>query len=158
MSKVADAHNLFITIKRDETGHSKSYGPKTGHPVPLALIENHYVHVFRTPITGWSLDRFWELQGVERWYDMVGPKRHDRTQGLMSHNLLRKLLSLPFLLEKIDISSDSILKTTGHSNVDKFEFSTLEYDECYARPLHPPRFAYKKKTSAQKKTQKIIKS
>ena len=48
--KLADVHNLFVTIRTEGDKNVQKMGPRDGFPVKLALIKDHYIHDFETDI------------------------------------------------------------------------------------------------------------
>lgn len=140
--KIADDHNLFVTITTDgkTDGYGLKYGPRDGFPVKLALIKDHYIHDFQTDICSFAFKNYDELKTKERWwrYCKMSTRAQEGERGISALTLIRLLLKSEFLTP-ISSVTDGVFRTQYHDKVDMDNFDTLEYAPKYCRRKHPAR-------------------
>jgi len=90
---LAVKHNLRITIRTEGDKDITRYGKEDGFPVPLALIEDHYIHLRQTEITSFAIKNYKELSHLTRWWEFKDLKKRDISRGMNTLQLLRQLLN-----------------------------------------------------------------
>jgi hypothetical protein len=140
--KIAEDHKLFVTITTDgkTDGYGLKYGPRDGFPVELALINEHYIHNFKTDICSYAFKHYDDLKDKEEWwrYFKAKEKAKEGERGIKALPLIRLLLDSEYLAP-ISAVTTGVFRTQYHDKVDMDNFETLRYDDKYCRPKHPAR-------------------
>jgi DNA polymerase elongation subunit (family B) len=135
--KIAAQHNIYVTIRTIGDKNKLRYGPKDGYPVELALIKEHYIHNFRTDVCSYAFKNYDDLKHKCEWWRFY--KKGERAnRGVDAIDLIQLMMSSAYLTP-ISAVTSGIFRTQYHDQVDMDHFETLEYDDKYAIPKHPPR-------------------
>ena len=135
---IAEEHGLRVTIQTDGDKNLQAYGPKEGFPVRLALIKDHYIHLYKTKFNSFAVLHYDELKDKAEWWTYKSHQRRDKDRGIMSIDLLRTVMKTHHL-EPIDITTHGIFRTQFHDKFKGSEFKTLEFPEHYTSLFHAPR-------------------
>ena len=85
---IAEEHGLRVTIQTDGDKNLQAYGPKEGFPVRLALIKDHYIHLYKTKFNSFAVLHYDELKDKAEWWTYKSHQRRDKDRGIMSIDLL----------------------------------------------------------------------
>ena len=89
---IADAHDLFITIK---SNREKNYGNReTGTPIEMGLLGNHYFLIKDIPVTSWAMKNYSStLIKDPNWNSLYKPGKHSTDRYIDSYNVVKILLN-----------------------------------------------------------------
>ena len=138
LKMVAENNDLTIRLHTCEGKRDVLvYGEGT-HQVDLGLIQDHYIHLFKTDITKFALDNYEQLRHKERWWEFKRLTKRDASCGMNTINLLKYIASSPFG-EKINITTEGIFSTQFYDKVRGTEFQCLAFSNKQVRPFHAER-------------------
>lgn len=136
---LAEEHRLRVTIHTDGCKNVDRYGPEEGFPVELAIIQHHYIHLYKTPFNSYAVKHYDEWKRKKAWWTIKDADgRRDAKRGMSTLDLLRCILDTPHV-RPIDLATEGIFRTQFYDRVSSTEISTLQYEERYSQLFHPPR-------------------
>ena len=77
-----------MSIQSDGDKNVQVYGPEDGFPVHLALIKDHYIHLYRTKLNSFAILNYDQLKDRKEWWAFKDLKRRDNNRGMLSIDLL----------------------------------------------------------------------
>ena len=89
LRSIAEEHNLHVTIRTEGKSKLQTYGPHDGFPVRLALIQDHYIHLYKTRFKSYAVAHYNELKHKPEWWSFKTRDKRDRTRGMLSIDLLK---------------------------------------------------------------------
>lgn len=97
IKKIAEDFQLYITIRRVGSGDNlRHYGNKLMPQIELGLIENHYFHIRKIPVTSYAIKNYNEVKNENSWFNIKGKKAngtyHKTTLNYISSYQIVKLL------------------------------------------------------------------
>ena len=98
IKKIAEEHKLYITVRRIESGDNlRHYGDKTLPQIELGLIENHYFHIRKLPITSYAMKNYEQIKNENNWFNIKGIKKNgtyhkDTSKYISSYQIVKLLL------------------------------------------------------------------
>ena len=123
----------YITLRsnlNENVDKKGKYGNLNNYRCDLALLNEHYIHNFRTCITKFALQNYHAIKDKPEWWSYVSFKKKDRRpeKCMMAFDLLNTI-------EKthIDICEQGIDATPYYNNVCKKTFTNLNYTEGVVR-------------------------
>ena len=134
IKKIAEEYKLCVTIRTEGDKNKITYGPSDGFNVSLSLIQDHYIHNFRTDICSYAFKNYEKLKHKSEWWRFC--KSDERGNGIEAIALVRLLLQSEYLTP-ISLASTGIFKTQFYDKVT--EIATLEYTDEHCRLKHPER-------------------
>ena len=129
LKDIAEKYNLYIEVcsDRDNAIHNKTkFGKPSENIICLAIIEDHWIHNFKTDITSFALKNYHALKDKKEWWKIksLNPIRKDTTRGMLALDLLKEIDKT-----SIDLTCDGIYTTQFYDKFNKTEFSILEYPQ-----------------------------
>ena len=119
LKDIAEKHNLYIEVSSDRengNGIKFKYGNRNEKVIRLAIIEDHWIHNFKTDITSFALKNFETLRCREKkeWWSICGVNnkgsyKKDATRGMLALDLLKEIDKT-----KIDLTCDGIYLSLIH--------------------------------------------
>jgi len=146
IKKIAEQHNLHVTIHTDGDKNVIKYGSETGHRVELAIIKgsiDHYLHLYDTKYNSFAITNYDSIKTKKSWWTHKSSDRKDSSRGINSLDLLRTVLAGKHV-QPINISTEGIFRTQFHDRLNVTEFNTLDYPEGYAELFHEQRIGLAK--------------
>ena len=133
LKPIAEKYNLYITLRcnlEESVDKKGKYGNPNDYRCDLALLNEHYIHNFRTCITKFALQNYHAIKDKPEWWSYVSFKKKDKRpeKCMMAFDLLNTIEKTP-----IDICEDGIDATPYYSKVCKRTFTNLNYTEGVVR-------------------------
>ena len=139
IAEIAKQNDLYVEIRSGEHGDNTiRYGDKKNKLVSIGIFNNHYIHMYETKYTAYSIKNYDELKSKENWWKYYSATENSESRGMNSLNLLKAIMKTNHVKE-IDICTEGVFATQFHSNHKSTEFTSLDYAEKYTRLFHPER-------------------
>lgn len=111
IKQVAEAHNLYITVKSPGGSTAKrTYGKKTDSPIQLGLMSNHYFHIKPIPVTSWAMKNYNSIKDRKNWHTFVSNDKRKNNRFISSYDVVKLLLEHKDDL-LVELERETIIKT-----------------------------------------------
>jgi len=138
IKSIAEKHNLYVIIHTKGDKNLVKCGPVEGYEVNLFLVNDHYIHNFKTEVTAHALRNYDTLKDKEEWWRIESNGKRDKGRGVNTKDLLQIVMEGTHLT-KISAVTKGIFRTQFHDRMKMDNFETLEYPKCAVKPAIPER-------------------
>ncbi len=137
LKNIANDNDLHISVFKN--GRTTHYNNTATTRVPLALYQEHYIHLYKTDIQTYALKNYNTLKCEKDWWKFRAHKnRKNNGDGMDTLDFLKCIVEQGDHVHRISAKDDAIFQTQFYDKISN-EFDTLEYPERCSVRHHPVR-------------------